>query len=58
MPGAEAQVATLCVAFELGKWGWLVGLHAAGLGTAISRHKIAGGDLAKVLELMRGRGRA
>lgn len=49
---AEAQHATLYVAFELGKKHWLVGLHAAALGRGVSRHKIAGGDLAKALELI------
>jgi transposase len=49
---AEAQNATLFVAFELGKKNWLVGLHATALGRGLSRHKVAGGDLAKVLELI------
>lgn len=49
---AGAKNATLFVAFELGKKHWLVGLHAAALGRGVSRHKVAGGDLAKALELI------
>ena len=43
---------TLYVAFELGKWAWLVGLFSPELGKGISRHKIAGVDLKKVMELI------
>jgi transposase len=43
---------TLYVAFELGKWAWLVGLFAPELGKGISRHKIAGGDLKRVMDVL------
>ncbi|HUC73281.1 MAG TPA: IS110 family transposase [Stellaceae bacterium] len=43
---------TLYVTFELGKWAWLVGLFAPELGKGTSRHKIAGGDLKRVMELV------
>ena len=48
---AELSV-TLYVAFELGKWTWLVGLFAPELGKGVSRHKTAGGDLKKVMDLI------
>jgi transposase len=43
---------TLYVAFELGKWAWLVGLFAPELGKGVSRHKIAGGDFKRVIDLL------
>ena len=51
-PVAEQRSATLYVAFELGKWSWLVGLFAPELGKGISRHKTAGGDVKKVMDLI------
>lgn len=48
----EGPSVTLYVGFELGKWTWLVGLSAPELGKGISRHKTAGGDLNKVMELI------
>jgi transposase len=40
------------VGFELGKGTWLIGLYAPELGRTVSRYKIDGGDLGKVLELI------
>jgi transposase len=40
------------VGFELGKSSWLIGLHAPELGKTVSRHKVDGGDLRTVLELI------
>jgi transposase len=51
-PVAEQLSVTLYVAFELGKWSWLVGLFAPELGKGISRHKTAGGDVKKVMDLI------
>src|SRR5574338_359254 len=51
-PGAQYEHATLFVGFELGKATWLVGLYAPELGRTVSRYKIDGGDLGKVLELI------
>jgi transposase len=53
-PVIEAPSVTLYVAFELGKWAWLVGLFAPELGKGISRYKIAGGELNKVMDLIAG----
>jgi hypothetical protein len=50
-PAAQDEHATLFVGFELGKATWLIGLHAPELGRTVSRYKIDGGDLGKVLEL-------
>jgi transposase len=51
-PAAQDERATLLVGFELGKSSWLIGLYAPELGKTVSRHKIDGGDLGKVLELI------
>ena len=51
-PAACDEYATLLVGFELGKSSWLIGLYAPELGKAVSRHKVDGGDLGKVLELI------
>lgn len=50
-PAAQNEHATLFVGFELGRATWLIGLHAPELGRTVSRYKIDGGDLGKVLEL-------
>ena len=49
---AQNEHATLFVGFELGKTTWLIGLYAPELGRTVSRYKIDGGDLGKVLELI------
>jgi transposase len=49
---AGDEHAMLLVGFELGKSSWLIGLYAPALGKAVSRYKIDGGDLGKVLELI------
>src|SRR5512132_2453634 len=57
-PAAQDERATLLVGFELGKSSWLIDLYAPERGKTVSRHKIDGGDLGKVVELiaaMRGR---
>lgn len=51
-PAARDEHATLFVGFELGKATWLIGLYAPELGRTVSRYKIDGGDLGKVLELI------
>ena len=51
-PAAQEERATLYVGFELGKSSWLIGVYSPALGRTVSRYKIAGGDLAKVLELI------
>ena len=51
-PAAQDEHATLFVGFELGKTTWLIGLYAPELGRTVSRYKIDGGDLGKVLELI------
>ena len=51
-PAAQDEHATLFVGFELGKATWLIGLYAPELGRTVSRYKIDGGDLGKVLELI------
>ena len=51
-PAAQDERATLFVGFELGKATWLIGLYAPELGRTVSRYKIDGGDLGKVLELI------
>ena len=43
---------TLFVGFELAKSAWLIGLYSPELGTKVSRHKVDGGDLGKVLDLI------
>ena len=48
-PAAQDEHATLFVGFELGKATWLIGLYAPELGRTVSRYKIDGGDLGKVL---------
>ena len=42
----------LFVGFELAKSAWLIGLYSPELGTKVSRHKVDGGDLGKVLDLI------
>src|SRR5512132_1384025 len=51
-PAAQDERATLLVGFELGKSSWLIGLYAPERGKTVSRHKIDGGDLGKVVELI------
>src|SRR5512132_173313 len=51
-PAAQDERATLVVGSELGKTTWLIGLDAPELGRTVSRYKIDGGDLGKVLELI------
>src|SRR5512132_1233831 len=51
-PAAQDERATLLVGFELGKSSWLIGLYAPELGKTVSRHRIDGGDLGKVVELI------
>ena len=49
---AQGEGATLFVGFELSKSTWLIGLYAPELGTAVSRHKVDGGDLGRAQELI------
>src|SRR5512132_3000426 len=51
-PAAQDERATLLVGFELGKSSWLIGLYAPERGKTVSRHKIDGDDLGKVVELI------
>jgi transposase len=51
-PVTEEPSVTLYVAFELGKWSWLVGLFAPELGKSISRHTTTAGDLKTIMDLM------
>src|SRR5512132_3996557 len=51
-PAAQDERATLLVGFELGKSSWLIGLYAPERGKTMSRHRIDGGDLGKVVELI------
>lgn len=51
-PAACGEDARLFVGFELSKGSWLIGLYAPELGKTVSRHKVEGGDLPKVLELI------
>ena len=50
-PASEAGPA-LFVGFELAKSAWLIGLYSPELGTKVSRHKVDGGVLGKVLDLI------
>jgi transposase len=49
---AGEEDATLFLGFELAKSAWLIGLYAPELSTKVSRHKVDGGDLSKVLDLI------
>lgn len=51
-PAAQGEGGTLFVGFELGKSTWLIGLYAPELGKSVSRHKVDGGDLGRVQELI------
>ena len=51
-PAAQGEGRTLFVGFELGKSTWLIGLYAPELGKSVSRHKVDGGDLGRVQELI------
>lgn len=50
-PAADAEHGTLYVAFELSKSKWLIGTVVSGE-RKMSRHKVAGGDTAAVLQLI------
>jgi len=51
-PAAQDERATLFVGFELSRSSWLIGVYSPALGKTVSRYKVDGGDLAKVLELI------
>ena len=51
-PAAQDERATLFVGFELSKSSWMIGVYSPALGKTVSRYKVDGGDLAKVLELI------
>jgi transposase len=51
-PAASEAGPTVFVGFELAKSAWLIGLYSPELGTKVSRHKVDGGDLGKVLDLI------
>ena len=51
-PAAQGEGGTLFVGFELGKSTWLIGLYAPELGKSVSRHKVDGGDVGRVQELI------
>lgn len=50
-PAAAAEPATMFVALELSKSSWLVALHSP-VADKISQHRLAGGDIAGLLELI------